>query len=84
MSQTLARLQTLDFIALWASLPADAQARIGTLAIREEFASQVVQDGGFETTVTHRTIADQIRQATTDALPEAVWSAFPRPASGRP
>ncbi len=77
MTITLARLRSLDFGALWASLSPEAQAHIGGAAIRYEFASAVAQDGGLATTADHRCTAEEMATAILGELPSTVEAAFP-------
>ena len=74
---TLAQAEELDFAALWASLPAAAQARIGALALRNEMFLQINEDGGFHTTADDRDVAEGLANEALDELRPAIWEALP-------
>jgi hypothetical protein len=68
---------SLDFAALWASLPAETQARIGALTLRYEAYFTLREDGGFHTTDCEREIAEGLSDKALDELRPAIWQALP-------
>ncbi len=74
---TLAQAEELDFAALWSSLPAAAQARIGALALRNEMFLQINKDGGFHTTADDRDVAEGLASDALGDLRPAIWDALP-------
>lgn len=74
---TLPQAKTLDFDALWWSLPSETQAHIGALALRYEAYFTLREDGGFHTTDCERDIAEGLADKALDELRPTIWQALP-------
>lgn len=74
---TLAQAEALDFGALWRSLPADTQFRLGAMGLRNEMMLLLEEDGGFHTTADDRSAATELASDVQAELRPAIRAALP-------